>query len=156
MGMGEQDIGRSCNTFHSCTHNYARMLVGRGERSAQSWTGNPCFRGLSEVWHSKIEKPKFKLGQLFEFMTKWHTHTHGGIRMGMHAKTVKDQPGYRRRWGLVFQPLFWGGDCVTPRNGMRNGHILYGGTAEQHWASPYVCMNGKYIWLKVDKLPQIH
>lgn len=36
--------------------------------------------GLSEVWHSKIEKPKFKLGQLFEFMTKWHTltwNTHG-------------------------------------------------------------------------------
>lgn len=55
----------------------------------------PRFRGLSEVWHSKIEKPKFKLGQLFEFMTKWHTQTHVypcGIRMGMHVKTVKDQP----------------------------------------------------------------
>jgi len=85
-GWRIQDIGRSCNTFHSCTHNYARCWSSGGVMA-----GLPWIRGLSEVWHSKIEKPKFKLGQLFEFMTKWHTLSHG-IRMGMHVKTIKDQP----------------------------------------------------------------
>jgi len=69
----------------------ARTTMRDAGPPAGVMAGLPWIRGLSEVWHSKIEKPKFKLGQLFEFMTKWHTLSHG-IRMGMHVKTIKDQP----------------------------------------------------------------
>lgn len=125
-------LGHTRFTVARTTMRDAGRMVAMGLGRAQAGGGGgggegagPRIRGLSEVWHSKIEKPKFKLGQLFEFMTKWHKHTQAyvcicicGIRMGMHVKTVKDQLCL----GAGYIGDAWRGSCSAVFSGwqMRN------------------------------------
>lgn len=57
---GIQDIGRSCNTFHSCTHNYARCwsVEGKGWRRGNGGAPIKPMEPMEGCQRSGIQKLK--------------------------------------------------------------------------------------------------